>query len=346
MTGRAREWRWGPGRRGLVRPAVLVAVAVGLGGLATSLGLSVVGPAPTASADPVADCTTTTGVVVAVDFRPFGGQIQAGCDPTTTTGLAAMEVAGFTPTGTSQYGDAFVCLIDGYPQSQSCTSTPPASASWSFWLADAGATAWTYSPGGAATLQPRPGSVEAWTFGSSNPDVRPGFPPSVVRATTPGPTPPATTTTTTPGAASGAPTGAGGGGSGDATTPATGQTAGSAGGPVTSAGGESGAATGPAATTTSRPGATAGTSSDPAGAAHAASTSDGSTAHGSSAHGSTPDGTTPHGSAAPVVVAAAPTATDTHGSSGSPLPVVVTVLAVVVLGGAAALVTRRRRRSA
>jgi hypothetical protein len=319
-----------------------VLAAVGLGGFATTLGLSVGGPVLTASGAPVADCTTTTGVVVAVDFQPFGGQIQVGCDPTTTTGLDALQVAGFTPTGTSQFGDAFICLIDGFPRNQSCASTPPASASWSFWLADAGANAWTYSPGGAATLQPRPGSVEAWTFGSSNPDNRPGFAPSTVRATTPGPTPPATTTTTTaPVAASGPPTATGGGGPPVSTSPATGASSGSPGGPVTHIGGESGAATGPAVTTTTRPGTTTKTSGDPAGAS-----ATGSATHGSTSHGSTSGGSAPQRSTAPVVVAAAPAATDTHGSSGSPLPIVVTALAVIVLGGAAALVARRRRRSA
>ena len=299
-----------------------VAVATSLGGVGATLALSVGGPASQASADPVADCTTTTGVVVAVDFRPFGGQIRTGCDPTPTTGLEAMEVAGFTPTGTSQYGLAFICLIDGFPENQSCTSTPAASASWTYWLADPGATTWTYSPAGPATLVPQPGSVEAWTFGSSSPSNKPNFAPSGVRATTPGPTP--STTTTGPPANTPTSTPGGGAGATATTTPGNGRGSSQSGNPGASVIGAAPAPAGTPVTTMAHPGTT------PAATGARTSTT----------------GSTRNGSAAPPVVAASPASPDHHGTSGSPLPAIIAVLAVVALGGSAGIIAWRRRRAA
>ena len=321
MTARPAGWRWRLRRLGSWLVAAVV--ATGLGGVGATLALSV-GAAPPASADPVADCTTTTGVVVAVDFQTFGGQIQVGCDPTLTTGMAAMEVAGFTPTGTSEYGLAFICLIDGYPENQSCTSTPPASASWSYWLADAGATGWTYSPAGASTVVPQPGSVEAWTFGSSSPNNKPDFAPSTVRATTSGPT--SSTTTTGP------PTAAGAGG-GESSTATTGPGIGQESSPTTSPGASTGksaptAATTPVTTTTS--GSTPTTTGVPASGTKSTPTTGSST----------------HDPAAPIVVAAAPASSGHHRAPGSPLPAIVAVVAVAALGGSAGIIAWRRRRAA
>ena len=314
------------------RLAALV-VAAGLAGSGGALALTVVlsigGPASPAAADPVAACGPGAGVVVAVDFRPFGGQVQAGCDPTTTTGLDALEVSGFTPTGTSQYGLAFMCLIDGYPLGQSCTSTPPASASWSFWLATAGADTWTYSTAGAATITPQPGSVEAWIFGSSSPANHPAFTPAQVRPSS-GPSPSTTTTTTTApqaGTAASTTTSPVGGGSTPASAPAGSRGGTSAGSPGSPDAVPVGTSTG---TATTGPGATP--------------TTGGTT--GATTGGAPATGSSGHHSADPVVIVAAPATSDHHSTSGSPVPAVIAVLVLVSLGGAAGIIARRRRRAA
>jgi hypothetical protein len=201
MTGRT------PRRRitGAARGLLAAACAVG------SLGLAVAVPVLTAplpaGADPVADCSTTVGVVVAVDLSPWGGAVERGCDATPSTALAALQ-SDFSVDGTAQYGDAFVCRIDGDPtvDQTPCTSTPPASASWSFWYADAGSASWTYATEGASTFRPQAGSAEAWTFGAAG--TVPAFAPAAVRATNTSPAagggPGATTTTAPPSSPSGA----------------------------------------------------------------------------------------------------------------------------------------------
>lgn len=293
-----------------LRQPVLRLVSAAATVVALAGALSLAGPLPgapaTAGADPVSSCSKTAGVVVAVDFRPFGGQIQAGCDPTTTTALDALEASGFTPTGTAQYGLAFICLIDGDPTNQSCTSTPPATASWAFWTADAGTNRWTYAATGAGTLVPTAGSVEAWTFGDASPSVKPGFTPAQVRATEP------TTTTTTSASTptTRAPHGRGGGHhAGGSTNPGT----------VGTVAGALGASHAPTTTTTD-PGTT--TTSAPAGVT-----------------------TTVPTSPEPQVVTAAPTHAG-QASSGSPLPALLALLAVLALAGGAGLVAWRRRRAA
>jgi hypothetical protein len=155
----------------------------------TSLGLlTPIGSATTAGADPIGSCTTTSGVIVAVDFAPWGGNIERGCDATLTTGYAALQAAGFTTAGDEHDGPEFICRIDDDPppSQDPCINTPPATAYWSYWHADAGQDTWTYSTLGAASYQPLPGSVDAWTFGSTDlggADGQPPFPPSAVRAT-------------------------------------------------------------------------------------------------------------------------------------------------------------------
>lgn len=318
-AGRTRRFR------NLGSGLVAVAVVAGLGGVGATVALSVGGPVSPASADPVAACTTTAGVVVAVDFRPFGGQVQAGCDLTLTNGLDALEAAGFTPTGTSQYGLAFICLIDGYPQNQGCTSTPPASASWSYWLAAPGTNRWTFSADGAESTTPQAGSTEAWTFGSSGPDDKPDFTPRQVRATTTTTT--TTTTSTTSSTSTTAPTTtttSGIGGPPTTTAPANGRGSGQSGHVGAGIGGTDAASGGTSVTT------------------HAVTTP---TVNGDTTSPTTA-GSTQDGSGGLTVIAASPVSSDQHGTSGSPLTAVIAVLAVVALGGSAGIIAWRRRRAA
>jgi hypothetical protein len=129
---------------------------------------------PLAQAAHASACSPGTGVTVKVDYASLGGGVTTSCfagDP--ATGLAALQGAGFTVTGTQRWGLAFVCRINGKPTSatEPCVNTPPASAYWSYWHGTPGGT-WTYSSLGATSFNPAIGTVEGWSFGS-------GAPPSV-----------------------------------------------------------------------------------------------------------------------------------------------------------------------
>ncbi|MER6527380.1 hypothetical protein [Streptomyces sp. NPDC001508] len=141
-----------------------------------------------ATADPQAmgRCTTTSGVVLAVDFSHWGGPILRSCGTTPTTGYELLNQGGWQTTGTGHDGPAFICRI-GYSGYQSgkqyptaaeddCVLTPPASAYWSYWHADPGAGDWRYSQLGAMLYKPKPGSVDLWIFGATNVEGTEGRP--------------------------------------------------------------------------------------------------------------------------------------------------------------------------
>jgi hypothetical protein len=124
---------------------------------------------PTPQAAQAAACTGTTGVTVVVDFGSLGGGVQVACalgDP--TSGVTALTGAGFTVAGTTRWGLAFICRINGKPTSatEPCVNTPPATAYWSYWHASGSGAAWSYSTSGASSYNPAPGTVEGWSFGS------------------------------------------------------------------------------------------------------------------------------------------------------------------------------------
>lgn len=170
-----------------VQSRALAAAVLG----ATIAIFAVVAPGPPASALASA-CTANAGVTVIVDFSHFGRAIERGCAPGhPTTALAALRAAGFETAGTTQYGNGFVCRIDGLPtpKSEACAVTPPARASWSFYFAHPTDTAWTYSSAGVSSYQPQPGSIVAFAFGDY---AQPGIRPSAVIA------PPPTTAPTMP----------------------------------------------------------------------------------------------------------------------------------------------------
>ncbi|HEU5269558.1 MAG TPA: hypothetical protein VFU36_06495 [Jatrophihabitans sp.] len=138
-----------------------------------------------AEALPMSRCTTSYGVVVAVDFGHWGGPIVRGCGSTPTSGYQLVNQGGFATTGTRHDGPGFICRIsyagyrngDGQPADQTCINTPPSGASWSYWSADPGQRSWTLVPKGAADTYPGNGAVQAWAFGGS-----PSFSPDSVRA--------------------------------------------------------------------------------------------------------------------------------------------------------------------
>ncbi len=161
-----------------------------LGALILAVTLVVGVSRGSANADPITSCTSTSGVIIVVDFSHFGGSIDRVCDAnltSSTTAAVAMAAEGFTTSGDDYDGPAFVCRINGLPTESDdpCVTTPPATAYWSFWIANPGQDAWGQSPLGVASLVPRPGSVETWIFGAGTP---PPYAPSTVRATTVTPT--------------------------------------------------------------------------------------------------------------------------------------------------------------
>jgi hypothetical protein len=143
-----------------------------------ALGCTVAAGPALATAEPMSHCTTTSGVVVAVDFAHFGGPVLRACGSTPTTAYGLLNQGGWHTTGTEHDGPGFICRI-GYagfdggtqyptPSQQACVLTPPASAYWAFWYANPGQSTWTYSQAGALSTNAAPGSVELWVFGGTN----------------------------------------------------------------------------------------------------------------------------------------------------------------------------------
>jgi hypothetical protein len=166
---------------------------------APAMGSPAIAGASTASA-----CSATSGVTVIVDFTHFaGGKVERGCAPgDPTNGLQALHAAGFSSAGTAQYGDAFVCRIDGLPTAkvEACAVTPQPSAYWAYWYARPSDSAWTYSAVGVLDFDPKPGSIEAFAFGNhAPPSVAPSAAmPTTTTTTRPTPTTHAPATTAAP----------------------------------------------------------------------------------------------------------------------------------------------------
>ncbi|MFJ5120208.1 prenyltransferase/squalene oxidase repeat-containing protein [Kitasatospora sp. NPDC088548] len=175
--------------RGLTSLLATGAVAAAAGGTV------LLGHPGTAAADPIEECTATTGAIVAVDFGHWGGGVVRGCDAHPTTGMNLLHNAGFTTTGTEHDGPAFICRLGNgtfnsgtqYPTAaeEPCVNTPQATAYWSYWIAEPGRQTWSYSQFGAATQKPKPGEVEAWVYGGTDiggTSGAPSFTPDSVRA--------------------------------------------------------------------------------------------------------------------------------------------------------------------
>jgi hypothetical protein len=315
--------------------AVAVLVAVGASFAATG-----------ARADAASACTTTSGVTVIVDFSHWGGGVARGCAPgAPATGLEALQKAGFAPTGTTRYGLAFVCRIDGKPgvAENPCTDTPPASAYWAYYHAAAGAGGWTKSTLGAYAYRPAPGSIEGWAFGASAlPSVAPSIvsppPPSTAPPVTAKPpvhhTPPPTTKAAgnggSPSPVTAASTARGAGTSPSAPTAGAGTHA--SGPTTTTPGGKTGA---PATTATS----------DATGAKSTKTKSDAASASASaSAATNDPEAGDASGASRIVDREASPANAASRSDSGSPLPFVLTGIVLAACAVGAVVIARARRR--
>jgi LPXTG-motif cell wall-anchored protein len=179
----------------------------------TIVAAPVVAPTPALAAPlPIGQCTTSSGVVLAVDFSRWGGPLLRSCGTTPTTGYQLLNQGGWRTTGTQHDGPAFICRIGyaghqggtQYPTAadEKCALTPPASAYWSYWHADPGQNTWVYSQLGAMSYKPKPGSVDLWIFGATDiggTQGRPTVSPDRVRARNSTPVG-ATTTAPPPGA--------------------------------------------------------------------------------------------------------------------------------------------------
>lgn len=141
-------------------------------------GCCAVGIAPAAAAD--GKCTPSTGVLVVVDFGELGGGVQRGCAPgDPKSGLKALRAAGFSTAGTQRYGPSFMCRIDGKPGKarEKCVDTPPGDAYWAYW--HAGKSGWAQSQAAVTSYDPKPGTIEGWSFGAGK---RPRMAPASVRS--------------------------------------------------------------------------------------------------------------------------------------------------------------------
>ncbi|MFG3224663.1 hypothetical protein ACGF07_07780 [Kitasatospora sp. NPDC048194] len=293
-----------------------------------------VGTAPAVAAPlPMDQCTTTSGVVLAVDFGKWGGPLLRSCGTTPTTGYALLNQGGWKTTGTGHDGPAFICRI-GYsgfqggkqfptPDQEKCVLTPPATAYWSYWHADPGQNTWSYSQLGAMLYQPKPGSVDLWIFGGTNiegTEGRPTFSPDSVRAhnSSPGGQPADPGQGTAGG--SGGSTGSGGtsGGSGGSTG-----TGGTSGGTGTGSGGSSGSTGGSGSGTGGGTGRAPAPAKPPAAGARPPAPTPPA---GAGTAGTPEDGVTPPGAPEPTPVPATvepvepPTAAPTDTPSEQPPP--------------------------
>ncbi|MEU6957767.1 hypothetical protein [Streptomyces sp. NPDC045714] len=305
-----------------MNPRLLRGVGRALGALGLA-GAALLAPAGQASAapQPIGRCTTSTGVVLAVDFSHWGGPVFRSCGTTPTTGYELLNQGGWRTTGTGHDGPAFICRIGysghqggkQYPTSQQedCVLTPPASAYWSYWHAGPGENTWEYSQLGAMSYRPRPGSVDLWIFGGTNIEGTKGRPtvtPGQLRAHNSRPTGggPAPEPRPDPVRTTQRPTGGG-------ETP-----------PPSAASPEASESASPSASASASPSSSssAATPSPPASTAGAAVAAPEKPAK---------------------VVDAAPAADAEH-DSGSVVPVAATAGLVVVIGGAAVFAAKRRRR--
>ncbi|MFD8787989.1 hypothetical protein [Kitasatospora sp. NPDC059599] len=291
-------------RLGRLSGAAALTFALACGGVA-------VGAAPAVAAPlPMDQCTTTSGVVLAVDFGRWGGPLLRSCGTTPTTGYALLNQGGWKTTGTGHDGPAFICRI-GYggfqggkqfptPDQEKCVLTPPATAYWSYWHADPGRNTWSYSQLGAMLYQPKPGSVDLWIFGGTDiegTEGRPAFSPDSVRALNAGPGgQPADPGHGTAGGSGGGSGNGGSGGSGSGSTSGgAGTTGGSGSGGSTGTTGGSGTGRAPAP---ARP---------PAGGARPPAPV---TPPGNGTAGTPEDGITPPGAPEPTPVPATPVPVD------------------------------------
>ncbi|MFV2019257.1 hypothetical protein [Micromonospora sp. LOL_023] len=164
---------------------LLIAVVVAAGAALAPAG-------PAAAAGLAGYCPDGNGVTVIVDFQELGGPTIIRCAVgDQVTGHAALKNAGVSITGTTRWGESFICRIEGRPTAaeEACVDTPPASAYWSYWHAPDGGP-WTYSQHGVLARKPPLGSFEGWSFAKNR--TASTSPPPRIAPVRPAPPPPVT----------------------------------------------------------------------------------------------------------------------------------------------------------
>lgn len=316
--------------------ALITAVLVAVGSFAA------LAPPASASALPISQCSTSTNVILAVDFGHWGGPIVRACGSTPTTGFDLLNEGSFHTVGTQHDGPGFVCRIGStafsgdteYPRpsepGESCGPTPPASGYWAYWHASAGQDTWSYGQLGAMSYQPGPGSVDLWIFGATNiagssGSGTPQYSPDTVRARNSAPAP-ATSSSSAPTTHTRASTH-----SSKTNGPSSASTHQAAAHPAK-------AATKPGSTSAS--GTPASSSAATTSRARKTSASDTTTTVRTSG---TARANAAAGTDTPTVLDAKPVAAK-RGSAGSVWPVVAAILVLAALAGGTGLTVLRRRR--
>ena len=124
------------------------------------------------------DCAGVTVVVDASVLELDDDPSQEACVETDEAIVAADALAelGITTEGTTQYGDAVVCRVDGVPAEdfaltaedgsdyfETCETMPAPFAYWSIWVQPEGGE-WEYAQEGLSTQQLEPGESLALLF--------------------------------------------------------------------------------------------------------------------------------------------------------------------------------------
>ena len=135
-------------------------------------------PSASASASGEGSCAGVTVIVDASAFEEADDISQSQCIETDEKIAAsdALDEAGITAEGTTEYGDQALCRVDGLPAAdaaltaedgseyfESCEKMAPAFAYWALWVQPSGGE-WDYASEGLSTLQLEPGDSLALLF--------------------------------------------------------------------------------------------------------------------------------------------------------------------------------------
>ncbi|MDR1449400.1 MAG: hypothetical protein LBI84_04245 [Propionibacteriaceae bacterium] len=130
------------------------------------------------SRDGVCTVADKNAVSLVIDYQDLGREPEAYCVSNLdadVSGADLLRIAGVEVTGTAQ-GNGFICRLNGLPAPdqaigtaadpgyvETCATTPPPTAYWSYWQAEPGGD-WEYSLRGAGTSRVNLGGFEGFSF--------------------------------------------------------------------------------------------------------------------------------------------------------------------------------------
>ncbi|MCM3695609.1 hypothetical protein [Microbacterium oleivorans] len=132
-------------------------------------------PGPSSPAPSAATCTADSGVTVIVDGGDLPGADEVALDTCVAAdepiaATDALAAAGVELEGTTEYGDAIVCRVNGQPTAdepvgstedpdyvETCESMPAGFAYWGLWVRPSADADWGFAQEGIETLQLAPG---------------------------------------------------------------------------------------------------------------------------------------------------------------------------------------------